>query len=382
MSDTGAKAERQGRFWGELAFAGLVVLAVLAIIDQFVRRAVEPKVIDRVVDIQTESALKAKLDRLEAFHGKRVVLIGDSVVLGLTLKDTGDPQWESKTITAQLRRRLEEAFPGEPVLVANLALNGALPADLDRLVELVLPARPDLIILDVGLRGFSADFTGPGTVHSRDWLNRTGATKRARGMERLLGATRKGIDRGINEPVRRRWRLLNLRDLAAQALLGADVRQALVRQREALRVALAALYQDPMDDLGADELELVLKARTRLESVHLGEDNPQRQALVTMLSRIQAANQPTLIFYARENPELRDQVLRPERYYDLRTELDALITAHLGSQVRYVPGVPSLDADRYLDLVHVDAEGFRRVVDALWPEIEAVMAGRISLAGP
>jgi lysophospholipase L1-like esterase len=374
MAETAARTD-QRRFWGELALIAGIVIAVLAILDQFIGRAVEPKVINRVVDIQTESTLKAKLDHLAAFQGKRVVLIGDSVVLGLTLKDTGDANWESKTLTAELQRRLEEAYPGEPILVTNLALNGALPADLDRLVELVLPAKPDLIILDVGLRGFSWDFTAPESVHSRDWLRRPGAA-RPRGMNRYLAGIRKAMDRAVNEPLRRNWQLLRLRDLAPQTVLGSDFRQWLVVQREALRTSVESLYEEPLDDLGADELELVLKARTRFETIYLREEHPQRQALVTMLARLRAADQPALIFYARENPELRNQVLRPERYYELRTEFDGLVTSHLGPTVQYHPGVTTLDAELYLDLVHVDAEGFRRMIEAFWPQIEQLLASR------
>jgi lysophospholipase L1-like esterase len=366
----------QRRFWTDLALAGLVVLGVLAVLDQVIAFTVRPKVIDRVVDIQTEPTLKAKLDRLAKCKGRKIVLIGDSVVLGLTLKDTGDAQWEAKTLTAQLQRRLEAAYPGEPILVMNLALNGALPADLDRLVELVLPAKPDLIICDVGLRGFSGDFTYPSTIHSRDWLQRPDTVKKPEGVNRYLTGVWTKLDRGFNEPLRRHWRVLNLRDLAAQALLGGDVRQSLSRKREDLRVGLVSLYEEPLDDLGADELELVLKARTRFDTVRLGEDHPQQKALMLLLARLREADQPALIFYARENPELRDQVLRPERYYELRTELDALIASNLGPRSRYVPGVSTLDADLYLDLVHVDAEGFRRMLDAFWPEIEALLAAR------
>lgn len=366
----------QRRFWVELAGATIVIVAVLAIFDLVIAQTIQTKVINRVVDIQTESTLKAKLDHLGRFKGKKVVLIGDSVVLGLTLKDTGDANWESKTLTAQLQRRLEAAYPGEPILVMNLALNGALPADLDRLVEMVLPAKPDLIICDVGLRGFSDDFAYPQSTYSRNWLKRPDPAGKPRGINRYLTGVRTKINRGVNEPLRKNWRVLNLRDLGAQAYLCGDVRQYLAGQREKLRTGLEGLYEEPLDDLGADELELVLKARTRFDTVHLNEKHPQQRAMVVMMSRLREANQPALIFYARENPELRDQVLRPERYYELRTELDALIASHIGPRTRYVPGVSTLDAGLYLDLVHVDAEGFRRMIDAFWPEIESLMTPR------
>jgi lysophospholipase L1-like esterase len=359
-----------------LALASLVVAGVLALLDLVVARTLEPKVIDRVVDIQTESTLKAKLDRLAKFRGRKVALVGDSVVLGLTLKDTGDPQWESKTLTAQLQRQLEEAYPGEPVLVSNLALNGALPADLDRLIELILPTRPDVIVFDVGLRGFSGDFSAPGSIHSRDWLQRPDSASKRHGINRYTTSVGARIDRNINEPLRRHWRVFNLRDLAAQAMLGGDLRQYLVRQRENLRTKLASLYEEPLDDLGADELELVLKARTRFDTVQLNEDHPQRKALTLLLARLREVDQPTFIFYSRENPELRDQVIRTDRYYELRTELDSLITSNLGPRMYYDPGVSTLDTENYLDLVHVDAEGFRRMLEAFWPEIARLLANK------
>ena len=55
----------------------------------------------------------------------------------------------------------------------NLAINGsALPADVERMAELIKSCPIDLLVFDLGLRSFSADFCQPDKLLSRDWLGR------------------------------------------------------------------------------------------------------------------------------------------------------------------------------------------------------------------
>jgi hypothetical protein len=348
---------------------GLVFLAVEAVL-----RLVEPHVVRAIVDIQTPSALHAKLHYLKRFAGRRVVLLGDSLVLGLSLRDAGDSLWQEHNIATLVQRRFDSDFPEQPTLVLNLAINGALPADLEGMVDAVLACEPDLIVVDLGLRGFSADFSLPAARYARPWLQP--APSVPRGPKRLVASVRRRVDRAVVEPIHSYCSALRLHDLLWQAYTGSDLRQILVHCRQSLQTAFQKSDDaDALDTLDAGGQELVLKARTRFESVNLAADNPQRVAFERMLERLRASRRKTVLFYARENPDLRDQVIVPERYYDLRGELDRLIAAHLGPAMRYVPGVSTLEPDLYLDFVHVDAEGNERIVEGLWPEIEGLIRG-------
>jgi len=366
---------RAGRFRQQLLATVAVVGLIFLALEGLLRVVVEPDVANAIVDIQTQATLQAKLLYLKRFPGRRVVLLGDSLVLGLSLRDAGDAQWRQHNLATLLQQRIESRFPERPALVMNLAINGALPADLEGLVDAVLSCDPDLIIFDLGLRGFSADFSPPDARYARPWLQPAAAV--SRGPQRLVASLRRRIDRAVVQPVNAQFGTLRLHDLAWQAYAGCDLRQVLVHCRQSLQKACQTLSDDDdtLETLGAGDLELVLKARTRFESVNLAAENPQRLACQRLLVRLRDSGRKAVLFYARENPDLRDQVIAPERYYDLRGELDRLIATHLGPAMRYVPGVSTLEPDLYLDLVHVDAEGNERIVECLWPEVEALLRG-------
>src|SRR5437763_16600482 len=121
---------------------------------------------DRVVDIQHPATLAAKLDRLRAVPGPKVVLLGDSLVYGGTLAEHGDRDWRAHGLGEQLAAELRDR-PGWPPFVMNLGIHGARPADLEYLIPLVMASGVDWIVFDVHLRPFSSDFSPPDRQMSR-----------------------------------------------------------------------------------------------------------------------------------------------------------------------------------------------------------------------
>ena len=153
---------RRRRVGAELFAIALIVFALFAAFDWVVGRWFwAPVVNDQTTEPQSAMMLQLKLDTLARHRGYRVALLGDSVVMGLSLKEHGDPDWQSHTLTSVLQKRLNAEFPHANVLVMNLALNGAVPGDLAAVAEQLRHARPHLVIADIGLRAFSNDFAAP-----------------------------------------------------------------------------------------------------------------------------------------------------------------------------------------------------------------------------
>ena len=146
------------RFGRELVGISLFLLAFFAALDVVVGRWLwKPVVDDQLVEPCSPMMLQLKLDALGRHSGYRVALIGDSVILGLCLKDHGDPNWKEHTLASVLQKRFDTEFPDANVLVVNLGLNGALPCDLALVAEQLKNAKPDLVIADIGLRAFSSE---------------------------------------------------------------------------------------------------------------------------------------------------------------------------------------------------------------------------------
>ncbi|MGF1543091.1 MAG: hypothetical protein ACFB00_01050 [Parvularculaceae bacterium] len=117
-------------------------------------------------------------------------------------------------------------------------------------------------------------------------------------------------------------------------------------------------------------LVLALKARARYATANLDADNPQRQALVRTLSAARKNNVPAIVFYATEKPGLIDQILPQEKRAPLLKALEATI-AEADPGAVYIGPMNDLAEARFLDQVHLDAEGYAivgaRIAEAAAP---------------
>src|SRR5207248_1727227 len=93
---------------------------------------------DNFPNAATEDAWIAQIARDPAY---RVVVIGDSVMVGASLIKKGE------TPPSYLERALTGAIPRRDVHVWNLSLAGARATDQLCLLEKVLEARPDFVVI-------------------------------------------------------------------------------------------------------------------------------------------------------------------------------------------------------------------------------------------
>ncbi len=338
---------------------GLGVGLLLLLLDLALAAAVRAGgLLDEPIDLQSPTALFARLDHLRRFPGFKVVVLGDSVAYGRCMQEHGDAQWRQHTLSALLEAKFRQAFPDRPVLVMNLGINGALPADLERLAELLRPCAPDLLIFDVGLRSFSADFAE--SVLSRPWLKQ-------------IALDAKGGYREENEAIRtflaNHWELYRLRDLLQAHLFDGPPRTYLQGLRD--RANRAVLGQGTADHSAEseDDLLLALQISARFQSVSFQPANPQRQALERLLTSLENSAQKTLVFYAKENPARISSILSEEQHRQLSDELQMILRHHASTHVAFLPPVAALEPAHFLDLMHLNHAGHAILAEHVWAEL-------------
>ena len=312
------------------------------------------------VDIQSPSVLSLKLEELGRFEGKRVVLLGDSLIFGQAMAIHGDNDWREHTLDAVLRRRLEQVFPDSKVLVLNLGINGVLPCDLSRMVDMVLDYSPDLIIMDINLRAFSSDFQKKGGHHARPWL------AEMRGpWDLVTGDMTPGL-------AQRYWTLYRARDFLQTLVLGSNPEEFAKKVRSQLTDSLKPKNDSstgPIDDT----MVLLMKAKKRYSRITLTADNPQVEALKVAMKQLNKAGQSTLLFYAVENPEQLPFIISGKRYQSFLSDLEKIIGQNTGSQIRFIRPDNKVLTGNYLDQIHVDALGYQMLADELWPVIKELL---------
>jgi lysophospholipase L1-like esterase len=347
----------------QAVLSSVLVLLAAAALDAALRfLLIRRGVLNEVVDLRSASVVRAKIDYLKRFRGYKVVLLGDSLIYGHCLAEHGDRQWREHNLAPALARRIRHDRPDRPVLVMNLGLNGAVPADLECLAGLLDGCGVDLLVFDVSLRSFSADFVRPESRLSRPWLAELASPPPA--------AAADSVEMSLSGALLNCWAVYRYRDFLQVRFLGNSPREALADVRERAVDAWRPKSPHPATGLD-DEMILLMKARARYQSIDLGPDHPQRAALERMLSHLARSGQQTVVFYAKENPDVVGDLLDGDRYSRLLAQLRRIVTQTGGTGGRVVPPLPELGPRRYLDHVHLNAEGYDLLAERLWRAAQA-----------
>lgn len=344
-----------------LARAALVlaiILALLAVCEGLARRiASQTGLFQRSADIQSPVSLYAKIADFQARPGKKVVIMGDSLIYGQTMARHGDAAWQENTLARQLVAKLREKLPGGPIEILDLGMNGALPTDLAELGRIVGAVKPDLLVFDLTLRSFSRDFRTPDAVRTRPWLAETSIDGAGFRLGREYSLDSRFRQWAANHSI-----LYRLRDFGQSLVFGGQPATYILGLRNALDAWMGGSKGTAGDE---DELLLLLRARARYASIDLAPDNPQRQALNRLVAQLASARQPTLVFYATESPDIRDQLIEPAQFARLQAELETALNGTGNPLLKYVGPLDVFAPANFLDHVHLDKEGYRRLSEAL-----------------
>jgi lysophospholipase L1-like esterase len=340
------------------SIVGLVL--VIAVVDVVLRFAVPATGLDRQrVDIQSPSTLYVKLEALRQFKGTKIVVLGDSLIFGRAMRDKGDKDWQEHTLSSQLQRDLTEKYPDRPVMVSNLGMNGTLPADLEQLVRIVTPLKPDLIIFDLSLRSFSRDFGSDGDA-TRNWLSDLRISPNG---HYAATSSRAGLEALIRDQMVNHWYFYRIRDLLQTLLFGGQPVTLFTGARNAIddwfKTGAKAKTDRGQGDL--DDIVLLMRSRSRYANIDLAADNPQRQALDRLLQRLSTEDQAAIIFYATENPQLLPQLLPPPKFEDLQRQLAEIITPATSARRVFVGPLSIFSPGNFIDHVHLNRNGYERL---------------------
>ena len=345
--------------------AALLALAALAIVDLVVVFGVAtPARLAEPTPLDDGPTLVARLGALRRHPGPAVALLGDSVIYGRALEEHGAGDWRKDNLAPALQTAL-----GEDTLAVNLGMNGALPVDQARLLPHVLATQPDLVVLDVSLRSFSADFAAQAEAASRPWLEELviGPTFAERWGGQGWGAR---LTRALTAGAARTWALYRYRAWMQARFLSGVPRDAVTRLRDAGIARIEGA--PPLDEDAALDAELALMLRTKARYATVDvHGHPQAEALREVLTALREADQPTVLFYATENPSLLPSLVDPaEQAADLAV-LEALVREGLGAQQVWLGPNSSADPANFLDHVHRTGPGLA----ALAQRIAAVAPG-------
>jgi lysophospholipase L1-like esterase len=351
------------RKWQVHPFA--IAAVIFIVLDAFVGIAARyTTFLQDVVDIQTPATLYAKLDYLRTFHGRRIAFLGDSVVYGRRMEETGDARWRDHTIPAHTQSLLQASYPNETILGMNLAMNGALPADIEQVVRMVLPLKPDCIVADVSLRSFSTDFAPENSRFSRPWLGdmRIGTSFNLH-TKKLSAGSNDRLEAVLRDFALSHWRLYRIRDFVQWRVFNGEPSMAVGLFRNWLDQKLsgkAIQAPDPLDDI-----LLMLKAKNRHDSITLTPDNPQVAALKSTLEQIATSRQCALFFYATEDKGQLSELIDSQRYQDLQVQLAAIFAGYKDRGITYIPPLDSIKSEYYLDYGHLNDAGNMIVAKAI-----------------
>ena len=311
---------------------------------------------ERVIDIQTRALYRLRLDGFFARAApERAVFVGDSLIYGAHLEKSEGRSWEGRTLPAQAA----QAFRGRgggPIAALNLGINGVLFNDLACVVDDVLARKPELLVIGLSPRPFSADFDRGGSESAREFLCQE---PRRRLLESLQGA--------IGDALYRFVPAYRYRDLLQFRYLGATPR-AFVVGRVLARLGADHDEEDP--DL-AQALER-MRAAQRLGSIRVDTRHLQYRGLARLLRAVRAQRTTrVLVFYLGEHLEILGSGVDRAHYASVSRDFIELVTRALAGapRARFAFVGEERLAGEYVDHIHLSARGYARLGRILSAEL-------------
>jgi hypothetical protein len=336
-----------------LGLAAIAVAILLAAAEGATRLAIaRTGLAATVVDIQTPETFCAKLDYIRRFDGRKMLVIGDSLAFGRAMADHGDRLWREHDLASAIRNA---AGGSSPLLVANLGLNGGLPADQETILRALQDVRFDLIVATISIRSFASDFAAEIDGYSRQWLREIDPER----CHEAVGGN--WFDRAAHRVLSRMSSLYSFRDLIQRSVFDETPRDAVAR--------FTAMLGGSADAAGgalADPGTLLL-AKGRFSRITFETPHAQVDALGGIKELGGRMAGKMLFLYGPEAPRLLPSLISKSKYRAHRENLRRLIDPD--GNVTYLDDL-AISMERYLDYVHVDAEGYRQMAEAIVSRLE------------
>ena len=123
-------------------------------------------------------------------------------------------------------------------------------------------------------------------------------------------------------------------------------------------------------DAEVQSLVKLAQLKNRLKALDLGPEGPQAAALRRVLADLAARGQRHVVFYAKENPALLADVMDPDEHAVRYERFVRVVRDAQGPAGVFVPPLPDLRPEHFLDFTHLNAEGYRLLARRLAAEIE------------
>jgi hypothetical protein len=325
---------------------------------------------ERPVDIQSRDALRAVAARLGR-GGESAGFVGSSLVFGRHLEAIHGARWPQYTLSSRYASLARQS--DHPVHAVNLGVEGVLFDELDCIAAEALAQRPAQLFVQVSPRPFATDFAD-GDADGETHLERGLCANRARLLDRLTGPLR---DAAFDHLA-----ILHHRDVAQFAWLSAPPRLALVSALRA-RLGLATPGAQPTatveseDDWDAPaseeeaavlrEMAWRIRAARRYDSIEVRASHPQAASLRALIRTLAGAGSTRVVlFYLEEDMSSLAEQADLSHFARQRAAFVAMIERLARpARIPFIVVRTSEIGPHYVDHVHVDAEGYRRLAERL-----------------
>jgi hypothetical protein len=301
-----------------------------------------------VLDIQTPETLCEKVTFARKFVGRKILIVGDSLAFGRAMRDHGDTKWRDHELGAALGRTLPQS--DQPTLILNLGLNGGLPADQVVILKLLSGVVFDAIISTISIRSFATDFATDKTSFSRAWMMQARCPYVQTGVQ--TGPT--SVLAGFDQMALSTSALLRSRDLIQRALFDGTPRDFFSELAARLQTREVAKHPFP----GPEDPQVLLLAKGRFARISLDEPHAQVAALKEFRRLSKVAAHKVIFVYGKEASKLLPSLISKATYAGHRQRLRVLVAPD--DSVAYLDQL-EIPSARYIDYVHVDAEGYRLI---------------------
>lgn len=298
--------------------------------------------IGTAIDTGKPAEFDLKLSHLKTLSGKKIVLIGDSFILGESLIPVTGPDWRKHTLDKKLDACLKTDNKAHnntsEYHVVNFGLNGLLPADIEHMLPAFETAGADLVMFNINNRSFSYDFNAKETRNSRKWIssytaNTANLWQQNSGRFALL----------------KRYSFLE------------------TPKDWGLRQARSFLALFGPIDIKSDRLSkgvLLLKLKSRYSGASYDPQiSIQAKALISILQSPKVA-----AFLTIEDASQFNSVADPTMQDQLTKERSALIN-NINGNAQILPNPDDLMPEDYIDLVHVTPSGYDKYSKVLCQSI-------------